>query len=290
VGSVTGISLAGDKVVATFGVRNLTLGDQSTASIEVKTVLGQHYLGLVPRGSNPLPEGGTIRLANTSTPLNIVPAFNRLASQSHEIDTDQVAESFDAMTELLDATGPDIKEMLNGLGRLSRVVSSQDAEFRQLFERTTVVTGALASRDREFGQLITSSNRVLKVLKQQRKTIDRIIAGTTALSVQLTGLVHDNEADFNAALKHLNRVLAVLRDNRKQIDQIIEIGDVYAREFVNVVGTGPWFDSTVKFPNGMALCANGGAGVVEQIVADAFAGVSGTGEACIPFGDSGALH
>lgn len=286
VGTVTDIALDGDKVVVTFEVSGVELGDQSTASIEVKTLLGQHHLAVTPRGSTSLDEGATISLQRTSTPLNIVPAFNQLADQSAKIDTDQLAEAFDSLAELEEDTAPHVRDTLRGLGRLSRTLSSRDAEFRQLLARANQVSGVVAARDREFGELLTSSLRVLDVLKQQRTTIDRLIVGTSALSVQLTGLVRDNRADANLALERLNGVLAVFRLNRAEINRTIELGAVYAREFVNTVGTGPWFDATNKYPNGMTLCHAGGSGPFDRLLADAFSQANGGKAACLPLSDS----
>jgi phospholipid/cholesterol/gamma-HCH transport system substrate-binding protein len=286
VGKVTEIALRGDKVVATFGVSGVKLGDRSTASIEVKTLLGQHYLAVASRGSEPLDEDATIPLGRTSTPLNIVPAFNQLADQSAKIDTAQLADAFDALAKLEEDTAPHVRDTLRGLGRLSQTISSRDAELRQLLARANQVSGVVAARDREFTELLNSSLRVLTVLKQQRTTIDRVIAGTSTLSAQLTGLVRDNDADANLALKRLNGVLRVLRRNRAEIDRIIVLGDVYAREFVNTVGTGPWFDSTNKYPNGMTLCHAGGSGPFDRLLADAFSQANNGGQACLPVNDS----
>lgn len=286
VGTVTDIALDGDKVVATFEVSDVELGDRSTASIEVKTLLGQHHLAVTPRGSTALREGATIPLRRTATPLNIVPAFNRLADQSAKIDTDQLARAFEALADVEEGTTPHVRDTLRGLGRLSRTVSSRDEELRELLARANQVSGVVAARDREFSQLLSSSLRVLAVLKQQRTAIDRVITGTSALSAQLTGLVRDNEADANVALKRLNGVLDVLRRNRAEIDRIIVVGDVYAREFVNTVGTGPWFDSTNKYPNGMTLCHAGGSGPLDRILAEAFSQANNGKDACLPLHDS----
>ncbi|KAA1427816.1 MCE family protein [Nocardioides antri] len=286
VGTVTDIALDGDKVVVTFGVSGVELGDQSTASIEVKTLLGQHHLAVTPQGSGTLEQGATIPVQRTSTPLNIVPAFNQLADHSAKIDTQQLAAAFNSLAELAEDTAPHVRGTLRGLSRLSRTVSSRDVELKELLARANQVSGVVAARDRELGELLTSSLRVLTVLRQQRTTIDRLIAGTTALSLQLTGLVRDNQADAHIALERLNGVLAVLRDNRAEIDRIIELGAVYGRVFVNTVGTGPWFDGTNKYPNGMTLCHAGGTGPFDGLLADAFVQGNNGKDACLPLGES----
>lgn len=233
-------------------------------------------------------EGATIPLQRTSTPLNIVPAFNQLADHSAKIDTQQLAAAFDSLAALAEDTAPHVRGTLRGLGRLSRTVSSRDAELRELLSRANQVSGVVAARDREFGELLTSSLRVLEVLERQRTTINRLIAGTSDLSVQLAGLVRDNQADAQVAFERLNGVLDVLRRNRAEIDRIIELGAVYGRVFANTVGTGPWFDGTNKYPNGMTLCHAGGSGPFDGLLADAFVQGNNGKDACLPLGEGGA--
>ena len=90
VGTVTGIKLgrgAPARVVVTFTVKGVDLGRRTSAGIEVKTLLGQHFLSVTPAGRGKLGSGGLIPLSRTTTPVNIVPAFQRLTTTSENIDT-----------------------------------------------------------------------------------------------------------------------------------------------------------------------------------------------------------
>src|SRR3954464_2833917 len=51
VGSVTGVGLKNGQVRVTFKVNDVHLGDQTTASIRIKTLLGTKYLFLDPQRS-----------------------------------------------------------------------------------------------------------------------------------------------------------------------------------------------------------------------------------------------
>ncbi|WP_182379974.1 MCE family protein [Nocardioides sp. WS12] len=255
VGQVDSIELADTLVLVTFTVKGVDMGDDTTAGIEVKTLLGQHFLRLSPNGHGELAEGSTIPLARTSTPLNIVPAFEQLSGQIQEIDTGQVAEAFDALTETLGATTPETTQTLNGLSRLSLAISSRDEEITELFSRTHQVSGVVADRDKELAELLTGTDDVLQVLADRRAVITAIIRDTRGLAQQISGLVTDNEEGLEKALTQLDAVLEVLKKNRQQIDDTMKYGLSYAREFVSVGGSGRWFDSWVKFPTLATLCA-----------------------------------
>lgn len=289
VGQVTGIELGRARVVVSFRVKGVDLGTATTAGIEVKTVLGQHYLSLDPLGSGKIAAGGLIPLARTSTPVNIVPAFQRLTEQTQEIDTAQVAAAFDALSETLTRTAPEMTETLRGLSRISASVTDRDEEIRELFARTGFVSSVVADRDADIARLITDTGTVLAELERRRATITRIIDGTSDLAGQLGGLVTDNEAALQPALTKLNGVLAVLRKNRANIDEALEVGAVYGREFANVGGSGRWFDASLKFPQGAAVCSTGGlpgvvSGLFDSILTQANEAINGSDKPCLPLG------
>lgn len=292
VGTVTDIELGKARVVVTFEVDGVTLGKDTTAGIEVKTLLGQHYLSLTPAGEGELEAGATIPLSRTATPVNIVPAFQRLTTQAQRIDTEQVADAFDALAGTLNRTAPEMKGTLRGLARLSRTVSSRDEDIRRLFEQASHVSGVVAARDEELGQLLADTGTVLDALDRRRDTIAAVIDRTAALSVQLTGLVRDNRDDLAPTLKALNRVLDVLVANRSELDEIIEGALLYGTEFANVGGSGRWFDATIKLPRGQALCSTPDisptlATLLNPVLSDLNQAVNGSNQPCLPLGPAG---
>jgi len=287
VGAVTDIRLDESLVEVEFTVDDVDLGRDTTAAIEVKTLLGQHYLSVTPAGSGHLEEDAVIPVERTSTPLNIVPAFLRLTEQTQAIDTDQVAEAFDALSTVLRTTAPELRGTLRGLSRLSHVVTTRDDEIRELLSHAEQVTGVVADRDKDIAQLVRASNSVLEVLSARRETIARIITGTSELSVQLRGLVADNARELKPALTKLNTVLQVLQRNKKQLDSILKWGTVYAREFTNVGGSGHWFDASIKIPRGFAACTNDNlalGGFLAPILSQINFTVNGSKSPCLPFG------
>ena len=173
VGQVRDIEVRGDLVVVTFDVEGPRLGERTTAGIEVKTLLGQHYLSLTPDGPGSLPANSTIPLERTQTPLNVVPAFQRLTQQVGEIDTQQLSEAFDSISEVLEATAPEVRSTLTGLGRLSRSIASRDDQIETLLRDADSVTGTLADRNDDIAALLGSSSDVLETLDSRRRVIAR---------------------------------------------------------------------------------------------------------------------
>src|SRR4051812_46998257 len=61
VGTVTDLTLEGTDVLISFKAPDAWIGDQTSASIEIKTVLGQKYIQLEPAGDRPLDPDSTSR-------------------------------------------------------------------------------------------------------------------------------------------------------------------------------------------------------------------------------------
>lgn len=245
VGKVTGVELAGDRVRVTFRVRNAWVGDQSTASIQIKTVLGQKYLAIDPRGSAGLRPDDPIPLERTVSPYDVIDAFSAAATTFGEIDTPQLAASMETLSEAFSGTPAHLRASLDGVTRLSQTIATRDQELRRLFDATVHTSAVLADRNAEFTRLISSAGLLLNELNNRRQAIATLLTGTQRLSRELTGLVRDNEAQIGPALEQLRAVVQILQDQNTNLDRAIKLYAPFTRVYANVVGNGRWFDQVV---------------------------------------------
>jgi phospholipid/cholesterol/gamma-HCH transport system substrate-binding protein len=243
VGKVTDISLDGAVVTVKFRAKVDELGDQSTASVKVKTMLGQKFLAVDPLGSKQL--DGPIPLARTTTPYDVNEAFSDLSDSIETIDTDQLEASFTALSDAFRNTPDSVRTMVTGLTDLSRTISSRDDELTQLFAATNKVSGTLKDRNAEFAKIITDGSSLLEELEQRRDTVSKMLDGTARLGVQLQGLVKDNEKALKPALAKLDDVSRILQDNQDNLDAALKRLGPYYRVLSSAMGNGSWVDSYV---------------------------------------------
>lgn len=256
VGTVSSVAVDGAQVRVGFHVKGADFGTASHVAIEIKSLLGEHYLALAPHGTGQAPGGYTFPETQTSTPFNVVPAFGQLSTNIGQIDTGRLAASFNTLAKSFSNTGPEVHSTLIGLSRLSNTIASRDQEIQDLIAHTNGVSGAVASRDGQIKSLINAAAEVLADLDSRRAAIHRLLVGAQSLSVQLVGLIHDNAKQLHPALVRLRSVVSLLKADDKQLGQTIAAGSPFVRLFVNTIGTGRWFDSTVKTPRGLAACDN----------------------------------
>ncbi len=154
VGQVTGVSLAGGKVAVAFRVKNAWIGNRTTASIQIKTLLGDKYLALDPQGSGSQPPGTPIPLSRTASPYDVTQAFGAVSQQISNINTAQFAESLRTLAAAFATTPPYVRKALSGLASLSASVASRDAAVTSLLAGARKVTGTLAGEDARFQALL----------------------------------------------------------------------------------------------------------------------------------------
>ncbi|KAF0968535.1 MULTISPECIES: MCE family protein [Gordonia] len=272
VGEVESVKLNGDRVDVSFKVENTWIGDQTQASIQIKTILGQKYLGLNPRGSEPADPD--VPLTDTVSPYDVIEAFSGAAQQIEDFDNDQLAESMRVLSDAFSGTAGNTGPALDGLARLSNTIASRDQEVQKLLAATKDTSKLLADRNEEFVRLIGGAGQLLDELNNRQQSISALLASTTSLGDSLTGIVRDNEEQIGPALDALKGVNELLQRQNQNIRDTIKNMAPFYRLYANVLGNGRWFDqvvvnllppalpqqNTTRPPNKTAMENNGGTG------------------------------
>lgn len=250
VGKVDEVELAGDEVRVSFKVDDAAaFGGDTRAAIKVKTILGSMFLALEPAGGGRLDEGATIPAARTSSPFDVVEAFEGLASTSAQIDTDQLAESLTTLADLTRNTPEEFRGALDGLSRLSSNVAAKDEQLNTLLVNLERVSTVLDERDQDIVELMEDSDVLFRALVARREAVHDLLVSSTTLSQELTRLIDQSREDLKPALAHLENVVAVLNKNEDNLDSSLRLMAPFYRVFANTLGTGPWFDTWISnFP------------------------------------------
>ncbi|GAA1796033.1 MCE family protein [Actinomadura chokoriensis] len=245
VGKVTALDLDGDHVKVTFRVDDgVRLGDRTEAGIKIKTILGAHYLELTPRGKGRLARN--IPIERTHTPFEVVPAISELSRRVGAIDVQQVAKSFDVLSETFKNSPEEVRASLEGLRRLSNTVASRDDELHELAGKAKNVSELLADRNQDFAKLVQDGDKVLQAVQARRAVIHQLLINTVTLSQQVNALIKENEKQLRPMLDNLAKVNGVLLKNQDNLDRILQLFAPFARQFSDVTGTGRWFDSWIQ--------------------------------------------
>ncbi|MBB5914490.1 phospholipid/cholesterol/gamma-HCH transport system substrate-binding protein [Nocardia transvalensis] len=245
VGAVADVTLDGDRVVVAFRTKDAWIGDSTTASIQIKTLLGQKYLALDPKGSHVADPSKRIPLSRTVSPYDVTEAFQDAAKEIGQTDTAQLATSMRVLSEAFSGTPPEIRGAIDGVGRLSETLAKRDEQLKQLFAATNKTTKVLADRNAEFEKLLANGGELLAELNVRQQAISQLLTGAKTVAAELTALVHDNEEQIGPALTNLKKSIDMLNDNQQNISKTLTLAAPFYGLYASVLGTGRWFDAVI---------------------------------------------
>ncbi|MBM6400135.1 MCE family protein [Phycicoccus sonneratiae] len=247
IGDVTGVDLEGSHVRVDFRVTgDVAFGPSTAASVRIKTLLGEKYVSLEPRGTGQMKEGTQIPLTRTVSSYDVITAFSDLTRTTERIDTDQLAQSLDVLATEFKDTPANVRTALDGLSRLSATIASRDEKLRDLLRSANAVTGTVAEQNAVVDKLIKDADLLVAELETRREAIHTLFTNTSALAQQVTGLVRDNRTQLKPALASLQGVLATLQKHEADLKKTIAAMAPFTRLFANTLGTGPWFDTYIQ--------------------------------------------
>ncbi len=245
VGDVSTVDLDGDHVVVTFRTKNAWIGNDTTASIQIKTVLGQKYLALDPQGADTADPSKAIPLSRTVSPYDVTEAFEQTARDIEQTDTTQLAKSMEVLSDAFSETPPEIRGSIDGIARLSATLAKRDEQLKQLFAATNKTTKVLADRNAEFERLLANGGQLLAELNVRQQAISQLLEGAKTIAIELETLVHDNEQQIGPALTNLLGAINLLNNNQQNISKTLTLAAPFYNLYANVLGTGRWFDAVI---------------------------------------------
>ena len=234
------------QVKVTFLVKDGWVGNDSFARIKLRTLLGAKYIEIDSQGTRQMKAGTTIPKSRTESPFDVYPAFSALSNTVSSINTSQLAQAFNTLSNDFSGTPASVKPVVTGLSRLSQTISSRDTQLRTLLSKTKDVTGVLAERSKDLQTLLSDGNLLLNELNARRDAIHSLLINTQTLSLQLSGLIADNQKTLDPLLTQVNKVLKQLNDNQDSLDRGLALLGPFYRVFNNVIGNGRWFDNYIQ--------------------------------------------
>jgi phospholipid/cholesterol/gamma-HCH transport system substrate-binding protein len=250
VGSVKSIALDGDKVRVGFVMDGaIELGDTSSASVEVATLLGTHYLAVAPTGHGTIE---TIPLSRTSVPYNLQDVIEKGTGNLEKLDPVLLAKALTAASQTLSASSQNIGPALIGIARLSQAVENRSTQTGQLLTAARSVTDQLSASSGDIVTLMQQANLVIGEITSRRAAIHTLLVETTALATNLNQIIDQTKADTAPALRQLNQVLATLRSQdatlKTTLKTTLETMAPTLRYIANATGNGPWGDLYLQSP------------------------------------------
>lgn len=240
-GQVTGVDLVDGNVLVTFTVKDVSLGDESVATIGTQTLLGERNLEVSSRGPGEMSAGDRIPLSRTTPPYSITEGIEDVTRRTGEIDTKRVGQALDVFSDTFKNTPDDLSAAFRGVSRISQTIASRDDALRELLAKARSVSGTLSQRSRQLTSLISDGNALLRELQSRRDVITDLLADTTRVTRQLVALNEEQRDRLEPALRSLNHAVGILRRNQDNI------GSAISRVSTFITGLGEGLEQGTSF-------------------------------------------
>lgn len=137
------------------------------AILRQKTLLGETYVQLLPRGNRGpwLEDGGQLphsQVEPSVTLDSVLAAFDPKTRAAFQIWMQSVAPALNGRGESVNASFAQLEPFASSGNRLVKILASQEGAVRDLVKNTGVVFGALAARDHQLEQLIVNGEKTFK--------------------------------------------------------------------------------------------------------------------------------
>ena len=206
------------------------------------------YLALEPAGAGQLDEGGEIPVERTSSPYDVVEAFEGLAETS-ERDRHRPARG------VADHAGRPHPQHPRGVPRrrstacpgcrrTSPPATSRSTRLLGNLERVSTV---LDERDQDIVELMKDSDVLFRALVARREAVhDLLVVHVDAVAgAHRAGRAEPRRPQARA--RPTSRTSSqVLNKNEDNLDNSLRLMAPFYRVFANTLGTGPWFDTYIQ--------------------------------------------
>jgi phospholipid/cholesterol/gamma-HCH transport system substrate-binding protein len=215
------------------------LSGDTSAAIQVETVLGTKYVRLTTGGdwAHPLEDGDTI--TDTTTPVELLDVQNTGTRLFDESDGAAFNDLMASLSDVTEGKRVEVQEIIDGLGDLTQVISSREQQARRLLDSAQTLTGTLADRDDELASAIDDLNVVVGDLAERRTALVDLLESTSAAARQIADVVGDNRVDLDNVLQEVHTTLDVIGRHQEDLAQSVAYLGVAIEGFASIGYNGP---------------------------------------------------
>jgi phospholipid/cholesterol/gamma-HCH transport system substrate-binding protein len=237
-GTVQDVEPAGDKVKVTITVRDVALAPDATATVRLRSLIGERYVELAPvwSGKGPrLEDGAVIPLSRTKVPAEVNELFDEATRVAEQVDTQALHDMVKSLGQALGGNSAAVAGVTSGLADVGETLSARAAELDASLQDLRGVVGTLSDRDHKITGLLRSSAVVSQSLLAQQGALDAAVGGLDDMLGRLASFTGNEKDKIAAVLDALDRVGRILAAHDAGWQRIIDLAPYYAYGWYNAI-------------------------------------------------------
>ena len=196
-----------------------------TARVLPSTIFGSEYVELVePRSpaSKALPTVRSIPADRSAQTLRIMDAVAAGERILRAVDPSQLDATTSALANMLENNGDDVGQFVERANAyLGTMLEHSDAFYNDLRLLGDVAQGA-ADAEPHLVAALRNSHDTLRLIVEQKRNLDRLIAGTTGLSSETTGFLTGQRANLVGTVYAGEPIVHVYNGRRDKLAALLQ--------------------------------------------------------------------
>jgi phospholipid/cholesterol/gamma-HCH transport system substrate-binding protein len=231
--------------------KGVNLGPDTHAEIALETLLGRKFIRLTGPVVRPYLADGPasarrIPRERTKTPFDLFDLVKLGTREVEATETEKLNQFITQLAAVTEGKQAQVRDLLDGLAKVSAAVNQRDNQLRQLLDRVDSVSKTLADKDQTIVSLIDQSQGVLELVQQRRDDIAAGLRNSDKLFSGLGGILGTNKSSIDAILQTLHPTLDVLDQRQADLDRTLSWLGSGALGLSKAASHGPWADIYVR--------------------------------------------
>jgi phospholipid/cholesterol/gamma-HCH transport system substrate-binding protein len=229
--------------IVTFRVKaDVPLTTASHAEIRFLNLVGDRYLALeqgADTGAEPLPEGGTLPISQTSPALDLTTLFNGFQPLFQALTPSQVNDLSMNLVQVLQGEGGTVQGLLQKTASLTNTLADRDQLIGEVVNNLGQTLKTVDSRHEQLSDLIVELKNWMADLARDRKTIGSSIGNLSDLTAVVADLLRQGRPLVKSDVAAL-RKLASLLNEKQNTAQLTELFDRLPESMTDQTRTGTY--------------------------------------------------
>lgn len=254
-GRIEAVRLAGDRVRVDFRLdRRQPLGDQTRATVRLRTVLGKRYFEVIPGGHST--GDRTIPLVRTDSSYTLDDVSAAALRSSTEVNPTVVRTMLTTMESLV----PDSQKLsaaLAGAGGAAVAISGTGAQLDQLLGIARRLAQVSAGQSDSIATAMANTQAIVQTLVVRRYVLTRLADNMRLVLAKMAQTFP--QIPMGELTANITAVTGTLKSNAATIDSILTTLPPAMRTITDATGNGNWADvvsPSAVIPDGL-LCVLG---------------------------------
>lgn len=201
-----------------------SLFDGTKATVRYENLVGDRYMELLEGAGSvePLPDGGSIPVENTSPALDLDLLLGGFKPLLRALDPQQVNDLSQALVQVFQGQGGTLVSLLGSTSSFTNTLADRDQLIGEVITNLNQVLGTINDRGDQFRSTLDQLQQLVSGLSQDRDQIGDAIPRIAGATGDLANLLEGVRPPLQSTIAEANRTATQLQAGEDDLDWVLQ--------------------------------------------------------------------